>query len=154
MTYAKRLLKAIAHSQRTQAEIAERAGTTQQVVSAIIRRGSTRSTYTAQLAKACGVSPDWLATGKGTMLTEAREPATPYALTPEARELAVAWDKLSPPLQSAVRTLVFSMASAQTVARWLVIEPPKSDGYAAWEDAIQRAYNDEIKQLKLDLDSR
>lgn len=70
----------------------------------------------------------------------------------EAHEVARAFLKLSPALQSSVRTLIYSMASAQAVARWLVIEPPKTAGYSAWEKAIQSAYDAEIKQLKLDID--
>lgn len=149
-TYAKRLLKAIEHSRQTQAAVAKAAGTTQQVISGIITRNSAHSGYTAQIAHVCGVSPYWLATGKGTMLG-LREPVAGYGepLSKEAEDIARAWMKLSPPLAASVRTMIFHMASAHSVAKWLMIEPPKNHGYAAWEEAIQRAYDAEIKQQRL-----
>lgn len=150
MRYAERLRLAIEHSKLTQAEVATRAGTSQQVVSAMLNRGSDASTYTTQLAKACGVSPDWLATGKGKMLVEEERAHYDAGITGEAAEIARAYMKLSPTLKASVRTMIFSMASAQSVAPWLVIETPKGDGYAAWEKAIQTAYDAEVKQMKLD----
>lgn len=149
MSFADRLKAAILASGQKQRQIAERAGTSQQVISAILKRKSPRSTYTAQLAKACGVSPEWLATGEGTMygkpLLEAAE-----NLTPAAEEVARAWMKLSPTLQASTRVMIFHMASAQSVARWLSVEPPPNDGYADWEAAIQASYDAEIRQLRLD----
>lgn len=73
-------------------------------------------------------------------------------LTDDAAEVARAFMKLSPAMRASVRTIVFSMASAHSVARWLMIEPPKADGYAAWEKAIQSAYDAEVKQMKLDFE--
>ena len=75
-------------------------------------------------------------------------------LTEDAFEVARAFMKLSPAMRSSVRTIVFSMASAHSVARWLMIEPPKGDGYAAWEKAIQSAYDAEVKQMQLDFGNR
>jgi transcriptional regulator with XRE-family HTH domain len=89
MRYADRLKRAIQHSKRTQAEVADAAGTTQQVVSAIITRKSDGSMFTAQLAKACGVDPYWLATGNGPML-----PNHGGDLSSQALEIARAWSKL------------------------------------------------------------
>lgn len=76
--------------------------------------------------------------------------ATPASVSPAAMDLARAFDKLSPALQSSIRNMVFTIASAQSVARWLIIEPPKGDGYVAWERAVERAYEAEMKQAKLD----
>lgn len=152
MTYAIRLERAIKHSRKTQAEIAELAGTTQQVVSGILTRGSKRSTYTAQLAKACGVSAEWLATGEGSMRAVAESRVAYDAPLPkDAEEIGRAYLLLSPVMQASVRTIIFHMASAQSVARWLVIESPPNPGYQPWEDAVQRAYDADIKQRKLDL---
>lgn len=150
MRFADRLRKAIEHSKLNQSQVAEKAGTTQQVVSAILNRGSEGSTYTAQLAKACGVSPDWLARGQGPMVA-AQEVIAYEAIPGEAGEVAAAYMKLSPAMRESVRTVIFSMASAHSVLPWLVIEPPKGDGYAAWEKAIQDAYERDTRQRKLAL---
>lgn len=154
MTFGKRLAKAREHAGLTQKQLADAAGISQQAVNKLELRDGVGSRFTPQLAAACGVSPDWLATGKGSM--EAREEAAPYAtkITNEAAEMARAYMKLSPALKASIRTMVFSMASAQTVARWLVIEAPKADGYSAWEKAIQSAYDAEVKQMKLDFGGR
>lgn len=74
-------------------------------------------------------------------------------LSVDALEIAKAFEKLSTPLQASVRTMVFAMASAQSVAPWLAIGAPRTDGYAAWEKAIEKAYQAEIKQLQLNLES-
>lgn len=88
-TYAQRLRDAIAHSKKNQGQVAALAGTTQQVISGIISRGSRGSEYTAQIAKACGVDAYWLATGKGPML-----PSSAADLSDNAVSLARAWQRL------------------------------------------------------------
>lgn len=90
-TYARRLAKAIEDSKQTQAQVAKAAGTTQQVISGIIKRNSAGSLLTAQLARACGVDAYWLATGKGNP-----HPATGADLSVTALELARTWGKLPP----------------------------------------------------------
>jgi len=65
-----RLKAARRHANLTQAELAQRVGITQVSISDI-ERGKTESTgYIAQIAAACGVSPLWLADGRGSMLGE------------------------------------------------------------------------------------
>lgn len=88
-TYAKRLAKAIEDSKQTQARVAKAAGTTQQVISGIIKRDSAGSLHTAQFARACGVDAYWLATGKGRP-----HPTTGSDLSATAIELARTWTKL------------------------------------------------------------
>lgn len=150
MSYGKRLSRALDHGGLTQQQLAEKVGISQQAVNKLVLRGRVGSRFTPQIAAACGVSADWLATGKGPM--EAREDAVPFTakITDEAAEVARAYMKLSPALKASIKTMIFSMASAQSVARWLLIEAPKGDGYSAWEKAIQSAYDAEVKQMKLD----
>lgn len=117
--------------------------------------GSSRSLKGDNLvavARVLRVDPGWLSTGKGQMVSE--EGAVFEAISPDALEIAQAWMKLSPALRASVRTMVFSMAAAHSVARWLVIEAPKGDGYQAWERAVENAYKAEMKQMKLDFEGR
>lgn len=101
------------------------------------------------VARVLGVDAGWLSTGRGPMVPTSGGVMT--EIPGDAAEIARAYMRLSPVLKGSIRTMIFSMASAQTVAQWLVIEPPKTDGYEAWERKIQAAYNEEIRQLKLDL---
>jgi hypothetical protein len=54
-----------------------------------------------QLARACGVNVDWLATGQGEMLTmplEVQQPPAEYqTLSEESLEIARMWDRSSRP---------------------------------------------------------
>jgi hypothetical protein len=70
-----------------------------------------KSTYTAQIAEVCGVSPHWLATGEGAMLRGTGE------ARPETDQLADALEVLTKALQKsdknariAVEPLLSSMA--------------------------------------------
>lgn len=92
-SYWQRVEVALAHARETanlgQKAVAERAGTTQQVISGIITRKSRGSEYTAQIAYACGVDAYWLATGKGQIL-----PRSAGDLTADAMQVARGWMKL------------------------------------------------------------
>ena len=80
-------------------------------------------------------------------------PPAAAQLSLDALDIAGAYEKLSPTLQTSVRTMVFAMASAHSVAPWLAIGAPRADGYAAWEKAIEKAYQTELKQLQLNLEA-
>ncbi|HSH98858.1 MAG: helix-turn-helix domain-containing protein [Methylophilaceae bacterium] len=72
MKYGQRLAAAREYNNNkkvtlSQAKLAEIAGTSQANVSSLERGDATGSEFTAQFAIACGVSPLWLAQGKGTM---------------------------------------------------------------------------------------
>lgn len=154
MSIGTRIRETRRHHKVDVADIARAAGVSKQAVYQW-ENGETKTLKGDNLlavARALGVDATWLSTGKGPMTAE--EPAPDYAkpISGEAFDVAVAYMKLSPALQSSVRTIIFSMASAHSIAKWLKIEAPKSDGYGAWECAVQAAYDVEIKQLKLDLD--
>lgn len=136
------------------AAIAQAAGVSKQAVYEW-ESGDTKSLKGDNLlavARVLGVDANWLSTGRGPMVGDSRGGVTEIA--GDAAEVARAYMKLSPALKGSVRTMIFTMASAHTVAKWLMIEPPKGDGYEAWERKIQAAYEAEIKQLKLDFGNR
>ena len=69
MTLAERLRHARkAHAKLTQTELAEKSGVSQQTISNIETGIQTESTDIVPLARACGVSSDWLHDGTGSML--------------------------------------------------------------------------------------
>jgi len=67
--YSKRLKKAMDYANLTQEESARKSGVKQQTIQYLLKKGRS-SRYNSQIAHACGVNTDWLATGKGEMLTE------------------------------------------------------------------------------------
>jgi transcriptional regulator with XRE-family HTH domain len=108
--YGARLYAARKHARLTQVALAKAAGMSQSTLQEAETTGL-KSTYTAQLAAACGVSPQWLATGEGAMLRGTAEPR------PETDQLADALEVLTKALQKsdknariAVEPLLSSMA--------------------------------------------
>lgn len=70
MTYSSRIKEARKYAKLTQSELASRAGVTQTSISDLERGKSSSSSFTATLAKVCGVSALWLETGKGVMVPD------------------------------------------------------------------------------------
>lgn len=68
-----RMKAARRHAELTQVQLAERAETSQQVISAIERGKSESSAVLAPLADACGVSAIWLAKEEGPMVVKAKD---------------------------------------------------------------------------------
>jgi phage repressor protein C with HTH and peptisase S24 domain len=68
-----RVIEARHRAGLTQAELAKQAGMTQQAVGEIEAGRSRKSVKTVVLAKALGVSAEWLETGRGSMAEPARE---------------------------------------------------------------------------------
>lgn len=66
MRYGERLKAARNHAGLTQTELAERCGIAQPTISELESTDG-GSAYTTRLARACGVSPDWLADEIGEM---------------------------------------------------------------------------------------
>ncbi|TFW72079.1 hypothetical protein C3Y98_04565 [Methylotenera oryzisoli] len=71
-TYASRLKLARKHAGLTQSQLTELCGNvfTQQNLSLLEKTDGKGSKFTLQIANACGVNPDWLATGFGDMLEQ------------------------------------------------------------------------------------
>lgn len=67
--YSKRLKKAMEYADLTQVELAHRSGVKQQSIQYLLTKGNS-SRYNSHIAHACGVDSDWLATGKGEMISD------------------------------------------------------------------------------------
>lgn len=68
MTFSERLIAAMAHKRIDQTKLAEVTGISQPTISKITRGETESSTFTVQLAVACGVRPEWLAMESGEMV--------------------------------------------------------------------------------------
>jgi transcriptional regulator with XRE-family HTH domain len=68
MEFSERLKQARGHAQLTQEGLATKSGVKQGTISKIERGDTDSSTFTVQLAKACGVRPEWLAMEDGEMV--------------------------------------------------------------------------------------
>lgn len=116
MPLGERLKKARAHAHLTQAQLEARSGVSQKTISKIERGDQEGSTQVAQLAKACGVSIDWLATEAGAMLEApgVREPPAKIyqALSEDAIAVAREWSALTPERQSLFRELLTTVQAA------------------------------------------
>jgi transcriptional regulator with XRE-family HTH domain len=66
--FGNRLKEARKHAKLTQKELAEKAGLSSQGTIAELESKGSGSAYTSQIAIACKVNPNWLATGSGEML--------------------------------------------------------------------------------------
>ena len=75
MEFKERLKAARRHAGLNQTELAERAGLTQTSISDLERGKSKATSFAAQIASVCGVSPMWLAEGTGDMLKGVAAPA-------------------------------------------------------------------------------
>lgn len=84
--FGARLYKARTHAQLTQPQLAKAAGMAQSTLGELEYDGN-GSSYTAQLAKACGVRAEWLSEGIGEMLES-------EALSPDVAEVAQAINQL------------------------------------------------------------
>lgn len=68
MNFNDRLKKAREQTGMSQQGLAMKSGVKQATISKIERGDSKSSTHTVELALACGVRPEWLATGEGEMV--------------------------------------------------------------------------------------
>lgn len=68
MNFGERLYKAREHAKLTQEELAKKSCVKQGTISKIERGDTDSSTFTVQLATACGVRPEWLAMEQGEMV--------------------------------------------------------------------------------------
>lgn len=68
MKFSERLYAAREYAHLTQDQLAEKSGVKQGTISKIERGDSESSTFTVELAVACGVRPEWLAMEQGEMI--------------------------------------------------------------------------------------
>lgn len=104
MTYGQRLAAARKHKKISQAQLADKSGTSQANVSGLERGTSNGSEFTAQFAVACSVSPLWLATGEGSM-----EDARFYIQDEELKQSLQAMESLKPYLKKIATTEIIDI---------------------------------------------
>ncbi len=84
----------------------------------------------------------------------AHEPAVPYSpvLNAAAMDVARAWSKLSPSMQRLYREAMFRDAATENALPFLkTLVRPASTTYDAFEKAVERDYQQHVRQLKLEL---
>lgn len=104
---------------------------------------ATGSRHTNEIAAACGVNADWLATGRGSMLagTIARQDEAKYeTLANDALQVAIAWSKLDPESQAMFRELIFMRASLERRTPWLRRGRPRGESYDEYEQRMEQNY--------------
>jgi transcriptional regulator with XRE-family HTH domain len=140
-TLGSRLKEARAHAGIAQKELETRSGVSQKTISKIERGDQDSSTQIVQLARACGVSADWLATGQGAMLGahEVREPLAEYrGLSRDALEIARMYSQLTPERREWFRNLMALEAIVTKHYPWLMFGRPKKESYDEYERRIER----------------
>ena len=129
--FGKRLLDSRRHAGLTQVQLAKAAGMSHGNYAELEKVG-VGSSFTPQIAEACGVSAHWLATGDGQMLSKQYEPATepgrietkPQAgVSPAALELAVLFDLI--PAQDKIRRARAYNAASSAILD-ILQEPPSN----------------------------
>lgn len=82
----------------------------------------------------------------------AEDTAAVYAALPEgAREIAVAWSRLSPSKQQMYRDEIFRDAVAEKLLPWLKSGRPTKESYDHFEKRVERDYQQQLRQLKLEI---
>lgn len=110
--FGERLFKARSHAKLTQPQLAKAAGMAQSTLAELEYIGS-GSSKTAQIAKACGVNPQWLAEGVGPMT------AGPSKVSAELMDLAVEVEAMPPRQRD---WLLMTLREAVKLARETVVE--------------------------------
>lgn len=115
--YGMRLFTARKHADLTQTTLAKDVGMSQSAYQEAETTGL-KSTYTAQLAARCGVNPQWLATGEGSMLSgQPDKEASEYDLLADAlKVLTKALQKSDKNARIALEPLLASMAKEPSEA--------------------------------------
>ena len=106
--YGKRLRQSRREAKLTQTELASKVGVSQGTISELEKIGH-GSAYSYQIAVACAVNPQWLATGEGDRKAKAVDKKERAGLTPDAIEIAVFFDMLTDPIDR-TRTYVAAMS--------------------------------------------
>jgi transcriptional regulator with XRE-family HTH domain len=122
--YGSRLVKARRHAGLTQTALAKAVGMSQSAYAGAETTGN-GSTYTSQLAVACGVRADWLATGHGDMLGPEIEP---QPARPEPDQISAALRILAEALQSADKATRTAVAPLLSL---LALEPDQAENVCA-----------------------
>lgn len=126
--FGKRVVQARKHARLTQVQLAQAVGVAQSTIGEAEKKGF-GSSYTPQIAAACGVSPHWLATGDGPMVLEPGQaaPAGPKR-SAHAMLLAECFDMLTDPT---ARHLAYNAATAAILQFLPERETPPTAGRKA-----------------------
>lgn len=106
------------------------------------------------IAEWLGVRLAWLRDGEGAKHANghvARQEPAAYALTDEAREIALAWARLSPDTRVMMRDILFMLSLAERRFPWLRRGRPGGETYDQWEERQERAFkqmNDLLEHRK------
>lgn len=114
MNFSDRLRKARAHARLSQRTLAERVGISQPGYQKL-ERGAAGSKFVAQIAYACGVNPEWLATGKGEMLLVTISNEAAAQPGPDIRS----WHPIIGTIPCGVPTLISEKARQSPDTIWL-----------------------------------
>lgn len=121
--YGSRLVQARKHAGLTQTALAKAVGMSQSAYAGAETTGQ-GSTYTSQLAAACGVRPEWLATGAGPMVGETETHTT----RPEPDALSAALRTLADTLRTADKETRLAVAPLLSM---LATEPDRAENIIA-----------------------
>jgi transcriptional regulator with XRE-family HTH domain len=110
-----------------------------------------------KLADLIGAKVAWLEYGEADA-GEARERAAAYAgtaqLNEEARELAMAFQLLTPVQREFYKGQIFRDAALGRVAPWLKAGRPAGDSYSRYERSMERDIEKRVRQLQLNLETK
>lgn len=144
-TLAERIRAARDNAGLSQVALASAIGITQQSVQYLENpaKNAQGSKHLAKIARTCGVTIEWLETGRGRMvaLPQAEQPSAEYNfLTPEAQQVGAAWMKLSPEAQAWMRDLIFLLAASERNYPWLRRGRPRSETYDQYERRMEQNF--------------
>lgn len=134
--------KLMAHKRLTNGDVSRGAGIPDpQTVFAMVKRKSKKSDHAAALARFFNVPLDRLMADDFDVAeadAKAEQPPANYeTLTPEARDVALAWMRLTPPRQQAIREWVFLESVLAKSYPWLLPGKPTSQSYIDYEKAVE-----------------
>jgi transcriptional regulator with XRE-family HTH domain len=107
------------------------------------------------IAEWLGVRLAWLRDGEGAKQPDnfvAKERQASYdVLTAEAREVALAWSKLSPEVRATMRDVIFMLSLGERRFPWLRRGRPAGETYDEWERRQEQNFS---AMVKLELDRK
>lgn len=109
--FGERLYQARKHAKLTQPQLAGKVGLSQSTIGELEWKGE-GSSRTAQIATACGVRAEWLATGAGPMLDDRQQQPN------EIKEISAALEKLKPhQIEWAMKSIRMTLDAAPSVGQ-------------------------------------
>lgn len=129
--FGERLFKARSHAKLSQPQLSKAVGMAQSTLGELEKKGN-GSQKTTQLAQACGVRPEWLASGEGPMLVNTAP------LRPEVQEIAAAFSQLSEnQIAWAMKTIRVTLEVAPSVPE--EADPQENEEVREYSSPIRRA---------------